>query len=284
METSRSPKDIHVPLDTDTAPSTITNDSQISISAQLAYWQSTSADVNGMLGGYPQISRIDIQFSRNFIRKLRRKYKETPESEPQKSTSLSNSTVNPTMGRNYVFSHALEAGAGIGRVTLGLLVPLCAKIDIIEPVQKFTDVLTGPESPLVENDQLGRVWNLPLQEWTVDSRPAYASIETPGSKYDLVYNQWCLNHLALSSLVAYFKSLILLLSPNGWIIVKENLSTDAFGADIFDPVDSSVTRSDANWRAAFKDAGLKIVHTELQTGFPKDLGLYPVRMYALRPG
>jgi len=269
-------------------------DGQISIPDQVSYWQRISPDVTGMLGGFPRVSRIDIQFSRNFIQKLRRidtKVGHKPHGQPGHQ-----STDPPTENdaKSFVFQHALEPGAGIGRLTLNLLAPLCAKIDIIEPIEKFTAVLTAPESPLIKDDQLVRVWNLPLQEWTADARPSF---HHPGSNqiqqdnidkatqptYDLIFNQWCLNHLSLASLVAYFKSIIPLLLPGGWIIVKENLSTDPLGADIFDPEDSSVSRSDANWRLAFDEAGLKIVKTELQTGFPKQLGLLPVRIYALRP-
>lgn len=34
------------------------------------YWQSIDADVNGMLGGFPYISKVDLQGSRNFLAKL----------------------------------------------------------------------------------------------------------------------------------------------------------------------------------------------------------------------
>lgn len=278
-----------VPLGTDNGEAINSVDAEISVPSQLAYWQSISPDVSGMLGGYPQVSRIDVQFSRNFLHKLRRMYKKSPESNLSTSSSVSKPSSGATTSKRYSFNHVLEPGAGIGRVTLNLLAPLCAKIDIIEPIQKFTDVITAPESPLVQGDQLCRVWNLPLQEWTAHSKPAYTSPSAESLdlkyelKYDLIYHQWCLNHLTLPSLVAHFKSLIPLLSPDGWIIVKENLSTDPFGEDIFDEVDSSVTRSDANWRTAYQEAGLKVVRTELQTGFAKDMGLYPVRMYALRP-
>ena len=282
---------------------TPTTDSQISTADQLTYWQNIDPDVNGMLGGFPQVSRIDVQFSRNFIHKLRRL---DAKSGPMNTNPNQNNNKAPAVGepdnkQTYVFQHALEPGAGIGRVTLNLLALLCAKIDIIEPIEKFTAVLTAPDSPLVKQQQLTRVWNVPLQEWSAEIQPTYyndyssakdpttsnggSSVENmPPPKYDLIFNQWCLNHLSFPSLVAYFKSLIpLLLLPNGWIIVKENLSTDAFGSDIFDAEDSSVTRSDGNWRGAFEEAGLKVVKTDLQTGFAKELGLYPVRIYALRP-
>ena len=72
------------------------------------------------------------------------------------------------------------------------------------------------------------------------------------------------------------------LAEGGWIVVKENLSTDVKGEDLFDDLDSSVTRTDGSYRAAFMAAGLKVCLTELQRGFPS--GLLPVRMYALRAG
>jgi len=311
-------------------------DARISIPDQLAYWAQISADDNGMLGGYPQISRIDIQFSRTFLRKLQRMY-------PDKSQERGATTTTTT---KYAFRHCLETGAGIGRVTFNLLSSMCEKIDVIEPIEKFTAMLTAKDSPLVKAGQLRRVWNVPLQEWTADSVPSYeycgdergvdmdadADVdvgrdhhpnpseeqqqqqqqqigstvkananantrgkshdaereenrqgEQGGRRYDLIYNQWCLNHLTFASLVRFFRSLIPLLAKGGWIIVKENLSTEASGADTFWEEDSSVARSDRNWRASFERAGLKVVWTQLQTGFPKSLGLLPVRMYALRP-
>jgi protein N-terminal methyltransferase len=70
-----------------------------------------------------------------------------------------------------------------------------------------------------------------------------------------------------------------------WLVVKENMSTIIYGDDIYDhiydPEDSSVTRSDANFRKNFEKAGLKLITTQEQKGFPKDP--YPVRMYALKP-
>ncbi|KAK5203405.1 hypothetical protein LTR72_007876 [Exophiala xenobiotica] len=335
-------------------------DSRISIPDQLAYWAQISADDNGMLGGYPQISRIDIQFSRTFLRKLQRTY---PGSVPglgsdgndddndnmsgrtrgrgrgatgattTKETTTTTTTTTTT--NKYAFRHCLETGAGIGRVTFNLLAGMCERIDIIEPIEKFTDVLTDRDSPIVKAGQLRRVWNVPLQEWTVGMEPSWecgdgdgdgdgdepeqkrrqrqqqqhmdsntdanadATYETRAAtgekengkeggggeegRYDLIYNQWCLNHLTFESLVRYFASLIPLLAKGGWIIVKENLSTEVSGGDTFWEEDSSVARSDGNWRASFDKAGLKVMATQLQTGFPRQLGLLPVRMYALRP-
>lgn len=45
-------------------------DSQINHKEARDYWQSVNADVDGMLGGYPHISRVDLQGSKNFLAKL----------------------------------------------------------------------------------------------------------------------------------------------------------------------------------------------------------------------
>ena len=45
-------------------------DAQINHQDALDYWQSIDADVNGMLGGFPYISKVDLQGSKNFLAKL----------------------------------------------------------------------------------------------------------------------------------------------------------------------------------------------------------------------
>ena len=74
-----------------------------------------------MLGGYPQISRIDLRGSGNFLAKLRRWPSSGP---PQTKLPL-----------------AVDCGAGIGRVTEGFLTRTCQVVDIVEPVAKFADVI-----------------------------------------------------------------------------------------------------------------------------------------------
>jgi protein N-terminal methyltransferase len=236
--------------DTEAEPSTAP-DSKISTTASIHYWNTISSDVNGMLGGYPQISRVDLRGSLNFTTKIRR--------------LSSNCQVRnaPKLTRG------VDCGAGIGRVTEGFLSNVCDVVDVVEPVSKFAKVLE--DGPLKQEGKVGDVYVTGLQDWM------------PTKTYDLVWNQWCLGHLTDSQLVLYFKRCGAALSEGGWIVVKENLSTHRFGDDIYDDVDSSVTRSDQKFRDLFKEAGMHIAKAELQIGFPKGLGLYPVKMYALRP-
>src|SRR5271156_4754 len=223
-------------------------DAQINHADSLKYWNSVSSDVSGMLGGFPQVSRIDLRGSQNFLTKLRR---------------LAGDTANGNL------SLGVDCGAGIGRVTEGFLSKACEVVDIVEPVEKFANVLK--DGQLKKEGKVGDLYTVGLESWK------------PTKMYDLIWNQWCVGHLTDAQLVKYLERCGKALTPRGWIVVKENLSTHRFGADIFDDLDSSVTRSDEKFRAIFEQARLKVVRSELQTGFPKGLGLYPVKMYALRP-
>lgn len=228
---------------TDSAP-----DSKISTSDALKYWNSISATVDGMLGGYPEISRTDLRGSANFFAKLSRE---------QVSRS-----ANGTLQRG------VDCGAGIGRITAGFLSTVCEVVDVVEPVEKFAQEVKGQK--MVGSGCVGRVYVTGLEDWV------------PEAQYDLIWNQYCLGHLTDKQLLAYLERCKKALTTDGWVVVKENMSTNANGEDVFDQLDSSVTRTDQKFRKIFKEADMRLVKTELQRGFPK--GLYPVRFYALKSG
>ncbi|KAK5109670.1 hypothetical protein LTR62_006792 [Meristemomyces frigidus] len=229
-----------------TAP---TPDSHIDPELAIKYWSSTEASVNGVLGGFPQVSRIDLQGSSNFLAKLR---KQSPHTHLQ-----------PKQGK---LKSAVDCGAGIGRITEGLLSSIAETVDVVEPVQAFTDVIKGKAG-------VGEIYNVGLENWF----PAREGL----GPYDLIWNQWCVGQLTDAQLVAYLARLPAVLSQGGWIVVKENLSNNHDGQDVYDETDSSVTRTDDKFRRLFGEAGLRVVSTEVQRGMPKDL--YPVRAYALQP-
>ncbi|KAB5522958.1 alpha-N-methyltransferase NTM1 [Coniochaeta sp. 2T2.1] len=214
------------------------------------YWEGVSADINGMLGGvpsagwFPNVSKVDLQGSRSFLAKL---------------------GIGARPGKRRVAA-ALEGGAGIGRITEGLLLGVVDAVDVIEPVVKFTDQLKG--KPGVRH-----VFSMGLEEW----KP------TEGEKYGLIWTQWCVGHLDDAQLVAYLEHCKTALETGGVIVIKENLSPH--GEDDFDEEDSSVTREDSKFQSLFRQAGLQIVKMELQKGFPTALPkrLLPVKMYALKP-
>ncbi|KAH8894817.1 hypothetical protein GQ53DRAFT_744226 [Thozetella sp. PMI_491] len=216
-------------------------DSHINTKDGLAYWQSIDADVNGMLGGFPQVSRIDLQSSRNLLAKF---------------------GIGTKPGLSKVKT-ALEGGAGIGRITEGLLLNVAEQVDVVEPIAKFTANLQGKAG-------VRHVFNMGLEQW----QPRDDDV------YDLIWTQWCVGHLTDEQLVQYLGRCKTVLRPgSGLLVLKENLSTDP--NDIFDESDSSVTRTDEKFLALIAQAGLRVVKAEIQKGFPQDL--FPVKMYALKP-
>lgn len=97
-------------------------------------------------------------------------------------------------------------------------------VDVIEPVAKFALALQGKAG--VRN-----TFTLGLEEWQPEG----------GTRYDLIWTQWCVGYLTDEELVRYLQRCKEALDPNaGVIVIKENLSTS--GHDLFDDIDSSVTR------------------------------------------
>ncbi|CAG8977415.1 hypothetical protein HYALB_00007045 [Hymenoscyphus albidus] len=205
-------------------------DAQINHADARQYWQSIPADVNGMLGGFPYISKVDLQGSRAFLVKL----------------------------------GVCGEGRKIGRITSGLLLYIAEVVDIVEPIAKFSNALIGVPG-------IGEIYTTGLESWSPS--------RTPG--YDLIWNQWCVGHLTDVQLVAYLRKCGEALREGGFVVVKENLSTDPGGEDVFDEVDSSITRTDKKFRALFEEAGMKVKRTEIQNGLPSEL--YPVKIYGLQP-
>ncbi len=90
---------------------------------------------------------------------------------------------------------------------------------------KFTAKLSGKAG-------VGTIYNVGLEEW---QPPA------GGEAYDLIWTQWCVGHLTDSQLASYLQTCKRVVVPEtGLIVLKENIS--ASGEDLFDEVDSTVTR------------------------------------------
>lgn len=222
-------------------------DTLVDNEASRRYWSGVPANVNGMLGGYPQISQIDLRGSASFLAKIHRLFPSTSKVKPLR--------------------RVVDCGAGIGRITQGFLKDVCTVVDIVEPVEKFAD---EARRRLNGEKALGDIYVVGLESWV------------PTNKYDLIWNQWCVGYLTDEQLVGYLKRCKEALTEQGIVILKENLSTVIENEDTFDDVDGAVTRTDEKFRNLFKKAGLTLLKTEEQAGFPKSLGLMPVQLYALR--
>ncbi|CEG36760.1 n-terminal xaa-pro-lys n-methyltransferase 1 isoform x1 [Plasmopara halstedii] len=170
------------------------------------------------------------------------------------------------------FAHISEidinCGAGIGRVSKLLLLPMFNHVDLVDQSPRL---LRGLEQYLGADEiLLARVRNLYCM--------GLQDFEPTSASYDLIWMQWVLVHLTDLDLVRYLKRCKKALTPNGFIVVKENIFQSAEPYDI-DRQDSSITRSAVYYRSIFKQAGLVVLAEWRQRHFPKEL--YPVKMFAL---
>lgn len=291
-------------------------DAQIDASTSLSYWSKTAPTISGMLGGYPQVSTIDLRSSYAFITKLLRLYPHPfsstaslyPTSPEKAHATRSRSGTEETNGaetdeegvedgdkpanrkegeKSLPFTRGLDCGAGIGRVTAGFLSRVCEVVDVVEPIAAFSAKIKDVK--MAGSGKVGEVYTCGLECFApkISSQP----LAMGGPLYDLIWIQWCIGHLTDAQLTQFLGNCKTWLRPGGWLIVKENMSTtkavvegSVQSVDIFDEVDSSVTRCDGTFRRLFKEARWRVERTEVQRGFEGVAkGLLPVRIYALRP-
>lgn len=216
------------------------NDGQFYTKAQ-NYWSNVDATINGMLGGFQKISGKELTSSRNFLEALYR-CKPCPERKV-----------------------ALDCGAGIGRVTKGLLLPFFDSVDMVEQDPAFCK---AAPAHIGDTDRLGEIHNTGLQDF-----------QFPAEKYDVIWSQWVLGHLKDNDFVDFFRRAQIGLKRTGVIVIKENFTNT--GEIEIDEEDSSVTRPLKYTKELLVRAGLRIVMEKRETVMPQ--GLYPVYMLAMKP-
>lgn len=158
---------------------------------------------------------------------------------------------------------ALDCGAGIGRVTKNLLIKHFDKVDLVEQNSKFIE---AAKKFLNCENHVGDFFVCGLQSFT----PKH-------NFYDVIWCQWVLGHLTDNHLVDFLIRCKNGLKKNGFIIVKENVSS---GDLIVDEQDSSITRSSNVYLKLFKEADLNIIKQSKQANFPKQLMC--VKLFALQ--
>jgi protein N-terminal methyltransferase len=159
---------------------------------------------------------------------------------------------------------ALDCGAGIGRITKRLLLPIFKEVDMVELNQKFLD-----QAPQFIGEESSRVKNL-FCSGLQDYSPA-------DGHYDVIWCQWVLGHLRDNDLVKFFQRCKKGMTENGLIFVKENVTNEERE---FDSEDSSYTRTLNDLKILIEKSGLKILEEKKQKGFPK--AIYNVHMFALQ--
>jgi len=204
------------------------------------YWNRVPATIDGMMGGLAEISKKDLRASHDFL-----KYFLDGKCPGRKATGN---------GR------ALDCGAGIGRITTNLLLPLFNTVDLVEQNNSFVE----EAKKSITGDNIGHFYCSGLQNFQFVEH------------YDIIWVQWVIGHLHDSDLISFINNCKVALKPNGLLCIKDNTCEHGF---VMDKEDSSITRSDEHLRALFKLAGMAVVKVLRQPNFPKKL--FPVRIYAM---
>ncbi|XP_023653137.1 N-terminal Xaa-Pro-Lys N-methyltransferase 1 [Paramormyrops kingsleyae] len=205
------------------------------------YWQDVQPTVDGMLGGYGSISTVDINSSKKFLQKF------LGEGKGKTGTGC-----------------ALDCGAGIGRITKRLLLPLFRTVDLVDVTQEFLDKACSYLGE--EGKRVGNFFCCGLQDF-----------EPQPGRYDVIWIQWVIGHLTDEHLVSFLQRCRAGLSPGGLIVVKDNV---AYEGVVLDEVDSSVCRELPLVRELVLRAGLQVIREERQENFPEEI--YQVYTLALR--
>lgn len=274
------------------------------------YWEGVPATVDGVLGGYGNgtLPRIDALGSRTFLLRVLPSLSSTPPAAYNGTPEdWQNERVARRGGRGVRATRALDCGAGVGRVTEHTLLPLVDEVRLVEPVSKFLEEArrrapewspikaSVAESPFyarkgvyfhvntLQGFDLTRPVDTFPPVWMADDAPAPAA-ELP-LVYDVVWCQWCLQHLSETDLKKFLRGAQAALQPardgfeGGVIVVKENVcreQTDGSESSWYDEEDHSVTRSQCTFERIFAEAGVEVVRCEVQRGFPEEL--FPVMM------
>lgn len=294
------------------------------------YWEGVEASVDGVLGGFGHVSRVESLGSRSFLLSVLPHLSFcAPASANVDALQWKKDRIAERGGKGKARTRALDCGAGVGRVTQHSLLPIFDEVHMVEPVAKFLleakkqstswpQIQTPPsKSPFqarkavhfhcstLQDIEPARPYSTaqPVNGSTIqptisiddeESSTAISEDKEPvsdgvaGSRaepvtYDLVWAQWCLQHLSDKDLIAFLKRSKEALKQGGIIGVKENITSEsADGTENvwYDDEDHSITRSTKAYERVFKEAGLEIVKCEIQFGMPAEL--FVVKMWALR--
>ncbi|XP_028823724.1 N-terminal Xaa-Pro-Lys N-methyltransferase 2 [Denticeps clupeoides] len=195
-----------------------------------SFYEDVPASEEGMLGDFVEISDIDLEGSRQFLKKF--------VGGPGKA------------GTQY----ALDCGCGIGRVSKGVLFPVFEKLEMADMMEHF--IMHAHECYLGDYaDRVEMYYCYNLKDLT-----------PPLNKYDVVWMQWVACHLTDKDLMEFLIRCKASLKPNGVIIIKDNMAR--YGCKL-DAIDSSISRHLDIMKAIIQKAGLEILDVQKQEGLPE---------------
>lgn len=214
-----------------------------------AYWAKQSADVDGVLGGFAFTSRPDLEASEKVLDQI--------------------------LGHDRKGDRVLDCGAGVGRITQGLLLKRFEHVEVLEPDKHLIDKAREILREKVDEKNF-------YQEKVEDFVENHA-----GKKYSCIWSQWVFLYLTDEELVAWLKKAKDFLEDGGFIFSKENvLPAGEKEKFVLDGQDNGLTRSVEDYQGIFADAGYDLVNLGENADqastqwFPN---LYPLHMFVLKP-
>uniref|UniRef100_A0A8C5QIF0 protein N-terminal methyltransferase n=1 Tax=Leptobrachium leishanense TaxID=445787 RepID=A0A8C5QIF0_9ANUR len=193
------------------------------------FYRDVPATEGAMMGDFSDLSNIDIESSRKFLRKF--------VGGPGKAAT----------------NFALDCGSGIGRVSKHVLLPVFDNIELVDMMEPFLEQAQNYLEQ--EGERVETLYCYSLQEFT----PAVG-------KYDVIWIQWVSGHLTDKDLLEFLLRCRNGLKENGVIILKDNVVKQGCSLD---PVDSCVIRGIHILRNIIERSGMTILAEERQTGFPE---------------
>lgn len=100
----------------------------------VSYWSTQPASIDGVLGGYGNLTSIDALSSRMFLLTVAQRLSTISGSAKTSANGTPGGEVTAATVTTTTRTRALDVGAGVGRVTENVLLPLVDEVDVVEPV------------------------------------------------------------------------------------------------------------------------------------------------------
>lgn len=213
----------------------------------LAYWESTPATCDGVLGGFGNTHEMDIEDSRKMLESLHAK-------------------------RGLQYGTVLDCGAGIARISKSLFSKLFKRVDILEPAKNQMEVARKNIKELIEQE--GSKVEFNFYETGLESM----NFET---KYDLIWIQWCVGILTDNDFINFLNKCKPHLTETGVIVIKDNVASENCGEFYLDKADFSIARGPKYYKKIFAHCGYELIYEQRFSEFPSIC--MPVMKYAIKP-
>ncbi|XP_062412347.1 N-terminal Xaa-Pro-Lys N-methyltransferase 2 isoform X2 [Sardina pilchardus] len=194
------------------------------------FYEDVPASEEGMMGDYVELSEVDLEGSRQFLKKF--------VGGPGKADT----------------KRALDCGCGIGRVSKGVLFPIFETMEMADMMEEF--LLHAHEEYLGDYaDRVESYFCYNLKDLRLAPR-----------RYDVVWIQWVACHLTDKDLTEFLMRCKDSLRPNGVVVIKDNMARQGCKLD---PMDSSIIRHLDIMKGIIQKAGMEVLDVVKQEGFPE---------------